>query len=408
MIDSHPLSGTRVVAALNGVELFGHERGNIETFKALRDLGAEVVVAVNNWPENHVRDELARIGFPTFPLPFGTQWSITFFRKEPLLALGNLWSIVRCSWTFYSALRLHRATHVHLGSQLVYSYLSLALAASDVPVVYRMGDAPPLTSPANLWIWRRAMRRCTRIVANSNFILRMALTAGASAERLSLNHNVAPTGGAPSAASTGSAQVAADPFVLYVGAVSEHKGLLHLVDAFALVAKEQPLLGLRIVGGSRFDLEFRKKLQERVHSLGLGDRVIFHNHVADPSGFYRNALVHVAPTVIDEAFANVVLEAKRQGTPSVVFPSGGLAEMVNHKVDGYVCREKSTTALFEGLVWMLQDRERLMRMRTAAMCDTEARFSAARFSKAWADIYSAASRPTHRLSGAAVPESPIK
>ena len=42
------LSNVRVLATINGVELFGHERGNIEVFKALRESGAEVVVGVSS------------------------------------------------------------------------------------------------------------------------------------------------------------------------------------------------------------------------------------------------------------------------------------------------------------------------------------------------------------------------
>src|SRR5262249_32856955 len=37
------------------------------------------------------------------------------------------------------------------------------------------------------------------------------------------------------------------------------------------------------------------------------------------------------------------------GRPSVIFPTGGLAELVEHGVDGYVCPEKSSAALERAL-----------------------------------------------------------
>ncbi len=58
------LVGVRVLAALNGLELFGHERGNIEVFKTLRDLGAEVTVGVDVKSNNHVDVELRRMVLP--------------------------------------------------------------------------------------------------------------------------------------------------------------------------------------------------------------------------------------------------------------------------------------------------------------------------------------------------------
>ena len=382
------LSGKRVQSALNGLELFGHERGNLEVFKVLRDLGAEVMVGVNAQEDNHVKVELNRLGFETFMLPFGPQWSIQWVKKKPSIALTNLLSVLRCSLVFYRAIRKFRATHVFLGSPLSYSYLFLALALCRIPVVYRMGDCPPIDSPFNLKIWRMAVRRSVCIVAISEFVRNLAIGAGAEAMRISVIYSLAPSSNDSSSGNDYLGKNGADRNnLVYLGAVSEHKGLLQLADAFAPVARKYPSLVLDILGGSRYDTAFRKELAQKVAQLGLQDRVLFHGHVDDPSNYLRCSIIHIAPSVWEEALGNVVLEAKREGTPSIIFPSGGLPEMVRHEIDGYICREKSVNALLDALEWMLSDPVRLEKMGTAACEDSEQRFGKERFYCDWANVY---------------------
>jgi glycosyltransferase involved in cell wall biosynthesis len=230
-----------------------------------------------------------------------------------------------------------------------------------------------------------AMRRSSRVVSISEYVRTTALNVGV--KDVTVIYNLAPM------KDGGSANQARDPVkprkanILYVGTVAEHKGLVPLVNAFARLAADYPELHLDIVGGSRYDTEFRALLMQLIESNRLAERVKLHGHVDDPSIFYQRAELHVAPSLCEEALGNVVLEAKREGTPSVVFPSGGLSEMVRHQVDGYICREKSVDALAEGLRWMLDDPDRLQQTGEAALEDSEARFGRERFARAWADVY---------------------
>lgn len=383
-----PLSGVKVLAALNGLELFGHERGNIEVLKSLRDSGAAVMVGVNSKLDNHVKEELSCLDFDTFPVKFGPQWSIQWVKKDPRIAITNLLAVAKCSRIFYRKMRDFDPTHVHLGSPLAYSYLSLALAVTKTPMVYRMGDCAPVDSPFNLKIWRMAVRRSTRIVAISEFVRDAGIVSGANAMKASVIYNLAPSSKGSSSDKERLCKNSENRNnLVYIGAVSEHKGLLPLVEAFALVAIEYPSLILDILGGSRYDTAFREQLSQKVVQLGLQDRVLFHGHVDDPSDYLRCSMLHIAPSICEEGLGNVVLEAKREGTPSIVFPSGGLPEVVRHQIDGFICSEKSVDALVEAFEWMLAVPERLKRMGIAARDDSEQRFGYDRFATAWANVY---------------------
>ncbi|MFN3598021.1 MAG: glycosyltransferase family 4 protein, partial [Rubricoccaceae bacterium] len=97
-----------------------------------------------------------------------------------------------------------------------------------------------------------------------------------------------------------------------------------------------------------------------------------------------------APSRGPEAFANTVVEAKRAGVPSVVFPSGGLPEAITAPGrDGLVCEAPDAPALARALAQML-DRVRDDRPAVqAAVARSMDRLglTPGAFAAAWADVY---------------------
>jgi glycosyltransferase involved in cell wall biosynthesis len=376
----------RVIGLLNGLELFGHERGNIEVFKVLRERGAAVRVGINSADGGgDVGAYLRELGFETFGLPFSNQWSWRWFRRQPSIVYEKSSAVLRCSQGVSQQIRRFKPTHLHVGSPLAFSYVLPALLLHRVPLVYRMGDCPPEGSRFNLLLWRLAVRRSAAVAANSDFVRAAAMQHGAA--NVSVIYNTVPTRPAAAAPLARAPGMPPRTYLAYVGAVAEHKGLLPLLEALRMLHGEMPQLHLDIVGGSRYDQAFRQQLAQRIAESGLEANVTLHGAVPDPAPFYRRATVHVAPSVWDEPLGNVVLEAKREGTPSIVFASGGLVELVNHQRDGFICQEKTAAALADGLRWMLGDDERLARMRHAAREDLERRFARAAVAAAWAGLY---------------------
>ena len=67
-----------------------------------------------------------------------------------------------------------------------------------------------------------------------------------------------------------------------------------------------------------------------------------------------------------ESFSNVCLESLASGTPVVAFGIGGLLDLMEHKKTGYLARPYDTGDLAHGIRWVLEDEERLYRLRDAA------------------------------------------
>jgi glycosyltransferase involved in cell wall biosynthesis len=128
-------------------------------------------------------------------------------------------------------------------------------------------------------------------------------------------------------------------------------------------------------------------LGKRVEVMGNQQRILFLGHVDDVNTTYSQADIHVCPSVTTEALPHVVLEAKQCGKPSVVFPTGGIPELIEHEVDGYVCRAKTAEALAEGIRFFLNDPEKLRLAGEAARRSLEEKFGEQRFRRAWAEVF---------------------
>lgn len=388
--DADTLVGCRVIALLNNHEIFGQEKANIEVFKTLRDQGAVVTVGVTSLDQGGLlRQRVGDLGFEMFSLPFGRQWSKYFFRRKPSLFARNILSVARCSRVLAQQIRRRDATHVHIGNPLVYSYVAPSLRMNrKIRFVYRMGDEPPHDSWPNLMIWKSCFSRADCVVANSKFVRTSILKAVPGHEqKLNLIYNMTSL---PCAHihSHEESPIPDDFRLLFVGQLATHKGVEHLLEAAFRLMKRSLNLRLDIVGGSVYSEGYRQAVQSLVCRSGFENRITFHGYMEDPMPLYKQADLLVVPSLFEEPAANVALEAKRLGVPSVVYPSGGLPELVIHGENGFVCREKSVDALVEGIQWFLNEPDRLGAARQSALDDSQARFGEERFAQQWASIYS--------------------
>src|SRR5262249_8558258 len=132
--------------------------------------------------------------------------------------------------------------------------------------------------------------------------------------------------------------------IVFVGQIAEAKGPDLLVRAFRSVAKSNAQARLLIAGrisewsGDKWARDLRDSV---AHDPELRSRVVFLGFVENVPDLLRSREVLVAPSLVEEGLGLVVMEAKAAGIPSIVFPSGGLPEMIQHGVDGFVCRDKS-------------------------------------------------------------------
>ena len=73
---------------------------------------------------------------------------------------------------------------------------------------------------------------------------------------------------------------------------------------------------------------------------------------------YSCADLFVIPSLEDH-LPNTIMESMACGTPCVGFEIGGIPEMIDHRVNGYVANYKDAGDLANGIQWVLEHEDRL-------------------------------------------------
>lgn len=150
--------------------------------------------------------------------------------------------------------------------------------------------------------------------------------------------------------------------ILHPARLLPWKGVHTTVDALAwLTARGHDLRLLLTDTGRIADWEgeldvYRTQIGEQIRALGLASRVEFVAATyAEMPSLYDRADIVVYPTVADEPYGLVPLEAMSCGRPVVASRCGGIPETVLHGVTGYLVEPKDAAALAAGIALLLHD-----------------------------------------------------
>jgi glycosyltransferase involved in cell wall biosynthesis len=143
--------------------------------------------------------------------------------------------------------------------------------------------------------------------------------------------------------------------ILYTGVLIPRKGVHHLINAFARVAKDFPQARL-IVLGHEDNKSYAAGLREQVERLALDERVQFIGAMlqAELATRMRRASVFVLPSV-SEGLGRVVFEAMASGTPIVGSRVGGIPDMIEDGATGFLVPPGDELSLAEKISWLLKN-----------------------------------------------------
>lgn len=348
-----PNCRTHILGIIGGIELHGKERGNLEALAAMQSNGAEITVGISSRvPDGgQVGPEARARGYATMEFHLGSHFKRSWM-KNPAYAKVQLQKLIKNGKQIIQVIRSQRPNHILFGAHDVFIFFAFGLLFARTSVIFRCGDEPPKGSRFHMFIWRWLVRRSTHVVAISHFIEQEIIQAYPKAKgKITVIHNIAPArSGAPSSLEMSRLKATKKKRQLvYVGQLVPEKGLDPLLEA--IIQLNDSDLGCWVVGGSGFkqnqalESEWKQRTQE-CHSASTIEWLGFQ---PDPRPYFAAADWHIAPSICNEAFGNVVREAQSMGTPSIVSPNGGLPETLLDGSQGIVLDEISVESIISGI-----------------------------------------------------------
>jgi glycosyltransferase involved in cell wall biosynthesis len=149
-----------------------------------------------------------------------------------------------------------------------------------------------------------------------------------------------------------------DVLFLFAGAVRPEKGVDYLARVFARLSEENANACLAIAGGSRLWIESAwlggsplETTEQQVRDIlqpAMARKRAFMPGIISPveiGAYYAAADVFVLPSMFQETFGLVVLEAFSAGLPVIAFRSGGVPELIEHRRNGILVGQGDEEAL---------------------------------------------------------------
>lgn len=348
--------GPRILVVFGNIPYGGNERSQIAALNLLHKAGAEILCVVHErWGET-IATEAKRIGCATVPALFPPR---PRFTANPVFWGTLTKRYIATTRRILKAAAAFKPTHLHLTDTTNLFWAAAAIRRLRLPVSVKVPAAVPPNAPRRTrFIWKRLIPRfADRFAVTSRFMARHLEELGIPPEKIVVVPN--PVIVRPAAPPDGPwTQWPPDRRrIIYIGRIAAFKGVDLLTEVAERLVKERADVDVVLAGDYTWKNPFADKLRRRVAAAGLEERIVFLGEISWVPEALRRCHIHVMPSVCEEAFGNVILEAKAAGIPSVVFPRGGMPELVEHEKTGLICREATAAALAEALRRYLGDEE---------------------------------------------------
>lgn len=214
-----------------------------------------------------------------------------------------------------------------------------------------------------------------RFIAVSHFQRAKIVEMGVPADKVTTIHHFVDCAGTMPATGDGE-------HVLYFGRLERLKGIFTLLDAVTPLA-DVPVLFVGD-GGARDELEreIRRRGLTHVRLLGFrtGDEL---------TALVRASIATVLPSLWYEPFGLTVIETFAEGRPVIGSRIGGISELIDDGVDGYLVPPGDVDALRERIDALARDRGRAVAMGRAGRDKVERDFTPELHYRRLMDVYRA-------------------
>ncbi len=343
----------RVLALLTSKVMYGKERSNIEVygiFKSRKNVNLSVVIN----KDIHPKMKEALSSYKTIPI-IVPERTIRKFRLLKFMGgylLGN--------FMLLKALIKNRPQLLMMCSELDFYNFYPALLLYRGPIVYRIGDAPAFRGLSfrryNDFVWHHyVLPRVSTFVCISKYIRKTIEEADRDTKNDVVIYNYPPSRKKQDNNEAKLYQVdEANLQFGFIGQVFDQKGVHHLVEATLRILEEHPHVLLYIAGSLNYVPDYAQMVQNMVPEKWKS-QIVFLGEISNLDIFFSHVDVLCVPSIKQEPLGNVLVEAKKYGRPCIVYPNGGMPELITDGVDGFVCENPDVDSLYKKMMKYVEE-----------------------------------------------------
>ncbi|MET4560953.1 N-acetyl-alpha-D-glucosaminyl L-malate synthase BshA [Lysinibacillus parviboronicapiens] len=177
--------------------------------------------------------------------------------------------------------------------------------------------------------------------------------------------------------------------IIHVSNFRKIKNLPHVVDAFMKIRANMKAKLLLVGDGP----EKHRVMDQVKGSLYVKD-VLFLGKQENLAELYSISDLKLLLSQ-QESFGLVLLEAMACGVPCIGSAVGGIPEVIDHGVDGYLVEQGDTDAVAEYAVNLLNDEQQLQNFREAAMRAVNEKFHSSKIVEQYEKLYEKVAEKNH-------------
>lgn len=270
--------------------------------------------------------------------------------------------------------------HLHLWNPGSCRYAFFAAASVGLPIVTTEHDPFELTGIKRLLKKKCLLKTARTITVSKDSFRLLGEFYGMSEKRLELVHNgieidkfldnrvkaILPV------------QHGA-PVITCIGELHHRKGHRYLIEAFKKLQTHMPQIGLMLVGKGPAEQELKDQYSQipNVHFLGWRE---------DTPQILRASDIFVLPS-LKEAFGQVILEAMASGVVVVATNNGGVVDIIQDGVTGYLVPPASSEAIADRIALILKNPDQKKDIEKAALHTVKINFTAEKMAQKTLAVY---------------------
>ncbi len=336
----------KILVIFGNIAYYGQERITVEIFRRLQTQTEILFLTHYKWAGLHILPELEKYGFKYAPLRF-----MAPFRKHHKLKnwLRNISRFFTGNYDLIKYLRKFKPDRIYCANDFFCMQLLPALLIyRKIPIVFYAMDKPLSHYGLYRFLWKKFLsKRINRFWAISEFIEQELIKAGVKKQKITVNYPPVQKRIIQKHIDLPKTRKFR---ITYIGQIIPEKGVELLLEAALMMLEKRNDIEFVFAGDHNTD--YGQYLINKIPGQ-FRNNIKFAGYVEDIYGLLKSTDVLVVPSLKEEPLGIVVLEAKQFGVPAVVFPSGGLPEMIEHKTDGFICEEKTSDSLVKGIEFLI-------------------------------------------------------